>query len=198
MAKSYNYSEEQATLLLLKQGNLDAFNTLYNEHGRKLFIHIQQMTKDEDATEELLQDVFMKVWDNRSGIDASRPFRPWLYTIARNTVYNYYRQVAKDHKIQEQLYLHFEDLYHLETDEDIRDKQEALLARALDTLTERRRTIFTLCKIEGKSYEEVASRLGISVSTVSNMMVKSNQQIRRFVQEHYDELLMILLAIHLV
>lgn len=198
MFKSYSPSEEKATVLALRQDSLDAFNSLYNVYGRELFVHIQNMTKDAEAAEELLQDVFMKVWDNRTTIDADRSFRAWLYTVARNAVYNYYRQVAKDQKIQEQLYLHFESLYHLETDDDIRDKQEALLAKALDSLTERRRTVFTLCKIEGKSYEEVASRLGISVSTVSNMMVKSNQQIRRFVQEHYDELLMILLAIHLV
>jgi len=198
MSKSYSPSEEKATVLALQQDSLDAFNSLYNVYGRELFMHIQNMTKDAEAAEELLQDVFMKVWDNRTTIDADRSFRAWLYTVARNAVYNYYRQVAKDQKIQEQLYLHFESLYHLETDDDIRDKQEALLAKALDSLTERRRTVFTLCKIEGKSYEEVASQLGISVSTVSNMMVKSNQQIRRFVQEHYDELLMILLAIHLV
>lgn len=198
MSKSYSNSEEKAVVLALQQDGLDAFNSLYNVYGRDLFIHIQNMTKNAEAAEELLQDVFMKVWDNRTTIDADRPFRPWLYTVARNTVYNYYRQVARDQKIQEELYIHFEELYHRETDDEIREKQEALLARALDTLTERRKMVFTLCKIEGKSYEEVASRLGISVSTVSNMMVKSNQQIRRFVQEHYDELLAILLAIHLV
>lgn len=185
-------------VLALQQDGLDAFNSLYNVYGRELFIHIQNMTKDAEAAEELLQDVFMKVWDNRTTIDAERPFRPWLYTVARNAVYNFYRQVAKDQKMQEQLYLHFEDLYHLEAEEPIRDKQEALLTKALDSLTDRRRTVFKLCKIEGKSYEEVASQLGISVSTVSNMMVKSNQQIRRFIQEHYDELLLLLVAIHIV
>src|SRR5690606_3709031 len=198
MSNSYSPSAEKATVLGFLQVSLDAFNSLCNVYRRELFLHIQNMTKDAEAAEELLQDVFMKVWDNRTTIDADRSFRAWLYTVGRNAVYNYYRQVAKDQKIQEHLYLHFESLYHLETDDDIRDKQEALLAKALDSLTERRRTVFTLCKIEGKSYEEVASQLGISVSTVSNMMVKSNQQIRRFVQEHYDELLMILLAIHLV
>jgi len=198
MSKSYSPSEEKATVLALQQDSLDAFNSLYNVYGRELFLHIQNMTKDAEAAEELLQDVFMKVWDNRTTIDADRSFRAWLYTVARNAVYNYYRQVAKDQKIQEHLYLHFEDLYHLEAEEPLRDKQEALLAKALASLTERRRTVFTLCKIEGKSYEEVASQLGISVSTVSNMMVKSNQQIRRFVQEHYEELLLIFLVIHIV
>src|SRR5690606_32414679 len=113
MSKSYSNSEEKAVVLALQQDGLDAFNSLYNVYGRDLFSDIQIRAKNAEAAEEVLQHVFMKVWDNRTRREADRPFRPWLYTVARNTVYNYYRQVARDQKIQEELYIHFEELYHL-------------------------------------------------------------------------------------
>ncbi|WP_437920527.1 RNA polymerase sigma factor [Sphingobacterium sp. LRF_L2] len=195
MSNSYHNTDENTLICLLKQGDPDAFNRIYNHYSRKLFLHILKMAKDQDIAEELLQDVFMKVWDNRVSLDPTQSFQAWLYTIARNTVYSYYRQVAKDQRLQEQLYQHFEELYHLDMEGDLRDKQEELLNRALSSLSERRRQVFDLCKIQRKSYEEAAALLGLSTSTISNMLLKSNQQIRKFIQEHYDEILLFIVAL---
>lgn len=198
MSNSYCNTDERILLQSLIQGDTSAFNKLYNLYGKKLYLQIFTMTKSADVAEELLQDVFMKVWDNRGTIDIEQSFQAWIHTISRNLVYTHYRKAAKDQKIQEQLYLHFEQLYHLDVDVDIREKQEALLNRAMGELSPRRQQVFMLCKIERKSYLEVADLLGISVSTVSNIMVKSNQQIRNFVQEHYEEILTLLIAAYIV
>ncbi len=196
---SYAQQTEQVYQIILRltQGDQQAFTDIYNLYSRKLFLHILTITKDQYTAEGLLQDVFMKVWDNRSSIDPDQSFQAWLYTIARNTVYSYFRQLAKDQKLQEQLYHHFDELYEIEMDGNLQDKQEELLGRALATLSERRRQVFQLCKIERKSYEEAAVLLGISTSTVSNLMVKANQEIRKFIQEHYDEILLFIIACHI-
>ncbi|PVH26475.1 RNA polymerase sigma factor [Sphingobacterium corticibacter] len=196
---SYTEQKEEVyqSILRLTQGDQLAFTDIYNVYSRKLFLHILTITKDKDTAEGLLQDVFMKVWDNRSSIDPDQSFQAWLYTIARNTVYSYFRQVAKDQKLQQQLYHHFDELYEVEMDGNLQDKQEELLGRALATLSERRRQVFQLCKIERKSYEEAAVLLGISTSTVSNLMVKANQEIRKFIQEHYGEILLFIIACHI-
>lgn len=196
---SYAEQKEEVyqSILRLTQGDQQAFTDIYNLYSRKLFLHILHITKDQDTAEGLLQDVFVKVWDNRSSIDPDQSFQAWLYTIARNTVYSYFRQLAKDQKLQEQLFHHFDELYEIEVDSNLQDKQEQLLDRALATLSERRRQVFQLCKIERKSYEEAAVLLGISTSTVSNLMVKANQEIRKFIQEHYDEILLFIIACHI-
>ncbi|WP_394676721.1 RNA polymerase sigma factor [uncultured Sphingobacterium sp.] len=187
---------ENKLLISLSQGNEQSFFALYDQYSHALFSTIFRMVKDREVSEEIVQDVFLKVWQKRSTIDPNRNFKSWIFTIAKNDVISWYRKLAKESAMQENLYQHFEQLYIMEKEGDMQEKQAALLERALDTLSERRKEIFVLCKIEQKSYEEVAKKLNISVSTVSNAMVKSNQHIRQFVQDHYDEILTILVTFY--
>ncbi|MGJ1534889.1 RNA polymerase sigma factor [Sphingobacterium multivorum] len=183
-------------LIALSDGDEHAFFTLYDQYSHALFSTIFRMVKDRQVSEEIVQDVFLKVWQKRSTIDPNRSFKSWIFTIAKNDVISWYRKLAKETAMQENLYHHFEQLYLMETESDMHEKQAELLERALNTLSERRKEIFVLCKLEQKSYEEVAQKLNISVSTVSNAMVKSNQHIRQFVQDHYDEILLILVTFY--
>ncbi|WP_294183684.1 RNA polymerase sigma factor [Sphingobacterium sp.] len=187
---------ENKLLISLSHGDEQAFFALYDQYSHALFSTIFRMVKDRQVSEEIVQDVFLKVWQKRSTIDPTRSFKSWIFTIAKNDVISWYRKLAKEAAMQENLYQHFEQLYLMEKEVDIEEKQSALLEKALNTLSERRREIFVLCKIEQKSYEEVAKQLHISVSTVSNAMVKSNQHIRQFVQDHYEEILTILVAFY--
>ncbi len=186
--------DEHQVILRLRQGDEHAFTKIYSEYSRKLYLHVLKVAKDRDVAEGLLQEIFIKVWDNRTTFDPSQSFQAWLYTVARNSVYSHFRQLAKEQKLQEQLYSQFEELYDMEMEGDLKDKQLELLTRALASLSDRRKEIFELCKIQGKSYQEVAAMLGLSSSTVSNLMVKSNQQIRKFIQQHYDEILLFIIA----
>lgn len=187
---------ENKLLISLSHGDEQAFFALYDQYSHALFSTIFRMVKDRQVSEEIVQDVFLKVWQKRSTIDPTRSFKSWIFTIAKNDVISWYRKLAKEASMQENLYQHFEQLYLMEKEVDIEEKQSALLEKALSTLSERRREIFVLCKIEQKSYEEVAKQLHISVSTVSNAMVKSNQHIRQFVQDHYEEILTILVTFY--
>lgn len=187
---------ENKLLISLSHGDEQAFFALYDQYSHALFSTIFRMVKDRQVSEEIVQDVFLKVWQKRSTIDPTRSFKSWIFTIAKNDVISWYRKLAKEASMQENLYQHFEQLYLMEKEVDIEEKQSALLEKALNTLSERRREIFVLCKIEQKSYEEVAKQLNISVSTVSNAMVKSNQHIRQFVQDHYEEILTILVTFY--
>jgi RNA polymerase sigma factor, sigma-70 family/RNA polymerase sigma-70 factor, Bacteroides expansion family 1 len=189
-------TEEYTLLNSLSQGNELSFFALYEKYSHALFSTVFRMVKDKQVSEEIVQDVFLTVWQKRSTIDPNRNFKAWIFTIARNNVISWYRKLAKEASIQENLYQHFEQLYVMDKEGDIQEQQAALLERALDTLSERRKEIFVLCKLEQKSYEEVAEKLNISVSTVSNAMVKSNQHIRQFVQDHYDEILVILVGFY--
>ncbi|MDR3008100.1 MAG: RNA polymerase sigma-70 factor [Sphingobacterium sp.] len=189
-------TEENTILNSLSQGDELSFFILYERYSHALFSTVFRMVKDKQVSEEIVQDVFLKVWQKRSTIDPNRSFKSWIFTIAKNDVISWYRKLAKEAALQENLYQHFEQLYVLEKEGDIQEKQAALLDRALNSLSERRKEIFVLCKIEQKSYEEVAQKLNISVSTVSNAMVKSNQHIRQFVQDHYDEILVILVGFY--
>ncbi|MVN90626.1 sigma-70 family RNA polymerase sigma factor [Mucilaginibacter sp. HME9299] len=146
-----------------------------------LLAKILRMVKDTSAAEELLQDVFLKVWSNKEKIDSNQSFKPWLYAIAINGVYDYYRKLSRDTRLQEEMINRFEEFYNSAEDDSIFEKRRELLDQALQKLPSQRLAVFKLCRIEGKSYQEAALELGISASTVSNQLVQATKTIKEYI-----------------
>ncbi len=178
--------EERELLSLLKQGNEQAFEKIYNSYSSRLFGNVFKMVKSETTTQEILQDVFIKIWSNRASIDLDKSFRSYLFRIAENQVYDFFRKASRDKKIQAQLFAAATEEYeHIET--IIHRKENALLLqKAINSLSPQRQQIFRLIKLDNKSYEEVSRQLGISVSTISDHIVKANKSIREFIFTHND------------
>ena len=178
--------DERELLSLLKQGNEQAFEKIYNSYSSRLFGNVFKMVKSETTTQEILQDVFIKIWSNRASIDLDKSFRSYLFRIAENKVYDFFRKASRDKKIQAQLFaIATEGYEHIE--EMIYRKENALLLqKAIDSLSPQRQQIFRLIKLDNKSYEEVSRQLGISVSTISDHIVKANKAIREFIFTHND------------
>ena len=178
--------DERELLSLLKQGNEQAFEKIYKLYSSRLFGNVFRMVKSETTTQEILQDVFIKIWNNRDSIDLEKSFRSYLFRIAENKVYDFFRKASRDKKIQVQLFaVATEEYEHIET--MIHRKENALLLqKAIDSLSPQRQQIFRLIKLDNKSYEEVSRQLGISVSTISDHIVKANKAIREFIFKHND------------
>jgi len=176
--------DERELLLLLKQGNEQVFEKIYNLYSPRIFGNIYKMVKSKPAAEEILQDVFIKIWSNRASIDLDKSFRSYLFRIAENKVYDFFRKAVRDKKIQVELFATATEEYeHIE--EMIYTKENALLLqKAIDSLSPQRQQIFRLIKLDNKSYNEVSSQLGISVSTISDHIVKANKAIREFIFTH--------------
>ncbi len=178
--------DERELLSLLKQGNEQAFEKIYKLYSSRLFGNVFKMVKSETTTQEILQDVFIKIWSNRASIDLDKSFRSYLFRIAENQVYDFFRKASRDKKIQAQLFATATEGYeHIE--EMIYKKENALLLRkAIESLSPQRQQVFRLIKLDNKSYEEVSRQLGISVSTISDHIVKANKAIREFIFTHND------------
>lgn len=168
-------------VLLLKQGSTQAFGQVYDQYSAPLLGKILRMVKDTAIAEELLQDVFLKVWNNREKIDAAQSLKPWIYSIAVNTVYDYYRKLSRDARLQQELIDHFADLYQAQSDDVLFEQRREVLEKALEQLPPQRLAVFKLCRIEGKSYQEAAQELGISTSTVSNQLVQATKTIKDYI-----------------
>jgi RNA polymerase sigma-70 factor (family 1) len=178
------FPEEEQLLLELRRGNQQAFSELYKRNRAWIYASIVKLVKSHEFATELLQDVFMKVWQHRERIDMDKHFRWYLLKIARNTVYDFFRKAAHQQHIREQLisasigsksYNPIEDQLYFK---EAQDKLE----KALDKLPEKCRQVFVLCKIEGKSYNEVADILNISTATINNHIVKAT----RILREHWS------------
>jgi len=186
--------EELQNLDGLKNGQRSAFDFVYKKYSKSLLSRMQRMVKSPEIADELLQDVFLKVWTNRADIDLDKSFKGWIFTIAQTTVFTYYRKLALDKKMQQHVLEVFVEFYE-QTEEYIFNKERMqLLNSAVDQLPPQRKEIFRLCKIEGKSYQEAAELLSISPSTVSNQLVSATKSVKRYVFFHSQEFLIFCIA----
>ena len=178
----------------LKQGKEPAFNVLYLTYSKDLYRKINAVIKDESVSDELLQDLFLKIWEKRADIRPEQSFIAFLHTVANNLVYDYFRKVSKDKRLRAKLLINAVD-YYMQTEENLIGKETwRIIELAIDKLSDQRRKVFMLCKIEGKSYQEAADLLGITVATVNSHMVSSIRFIKEYLHKNQDVGATILIA----
>lgn len=171
---------ERELLSQIREGDVKAFEYIYNVYSGKLYGNIVRMVKSGPIAEEMLQDIFQRIWEHRKGIDINRSFKSYLFTIARNLVYDHFNITSKE-KLLAQYLRSKSEKQVLGVSNQLEEKEsELLLERAVHQLPPQRKLVYTLCKIEGKSYEDVSQALGISVSTISDHIVKATKSIKAF------------------
>ncbi len=165
----------------MKAGDERAFKEIYWRYSARIYARLIKLLKDEDVADSILQDVFLRIWERRAQIDLSQSFKAYLYKIAENYVYDYFRKVARDKRLQVRLRQITSELYHHIEEDIFKKENEVLIAEAIEKLPPQRKLVFKLCKVEGKSYEEASQILDISISTVSNQLVKATKAIKEYV-----------------
>lgn len=178
MEELKNQTDEKQLLLLLKNGNYKAFQRIYQLYSLRLLGRIIRLVKTEEIAEEILQELFTRVWTIRERIDPDRSFKSFLFLVAQNLVCDHFRRIALDQKHRQDFIANnVENYMHIE--EDLLYKQaEQSLMYAIDKLPTQCQKVFRLYKIEGKSYEEISHLLNISKSTVNNHLTKANTILR--------------------
>lgn len=179
--------EELTVLQKLKEGNREAFNEIYRRYSAFIYSRFLQFLKNPELAEELLQDVFMKLWVLHEEIVPERGFTTFLLKIADNLAIDLFRKIVRDAKMRQDMWYHLslrstamqEDFEHLE--------QRQILDQAIETLPPRQKEIFIQCKLYDKSYKEVADLMGISVSTVSNQLVVAVREVKLYVDKFYSD-----------
>jgi RNA polymerase sigma-70 factor (family 1) len=188
-------SSERDLVLALQRGDEGAFETIYGLYSQRLFGRLLKLVKTEAQAQEILQDVFIKLWQHRHSLDAEKSFRSFLFRIAENKVYDFFRKAARDKLMQANLislattnYINIED--YTREEENLK-----LLYKAIESLPPQRQQVFRLCKLEGRSYKEVSELLGISLSTISDHIVKATKAIKEFFYKQPPSLLLITLLL---
>lgn len=176
-----DHREEVDLLIALQSGSQAAFAQIYRLYSARIYLNILKMVKSEDEAQELLQDVFFKVWSKRHLIEPEQSFRSYLFQIAKYTVYNFIRKNKLEKQVQDYMRQQTKEGYtHVEEDLSYREN-ELWYAETIEQLPPQRKQIYKLCKIDGKSYAEVSELLGISTSTVNDHIVKAT----RFIKDRY-------------
>jgi RNA polymerase sigma-70 factor (ECF subfamily) len=156
-----------------------AFNVLFKRYWKKLFMTAYTFLKDKDACEEIIQDIFVYLWNNRRRL-AIESFPKYLATTTRHKVYNYLRSVKSSHiTYVEDLNDTSEGFCINQGDENIRQHElDQQLHSYLDLLPNRCKEIFVMSRLEHFSNEEIAARLHISKRTVENQVTTALKKLR--------------------
>jgi RNA polymerase sigma-70 factor (family 1) len=180
ISENYLTLTEKELVLLLKEGDKSAFGQLYHNYRVRLYHNIFKMIQSDEEAEEILQELFVKIWLNRQNLDPERSFKAYLFKMSENLVYDFFRKAALNKKRKNHLAMAASgDVNNVERYIYFKESSR-LVNQAIDNLPPRRKEIYKLCKIEGKSYEEVSRLLGISISTINEHIVKATKAVRKF------------------
>lgn len=177
--------DENETLKRLSQGDEKAFRTVYNVYRKKIAAFAWLLTESEELTDEILQEVFVKLWLNRSKLDNVSNFNAWLHTITRNLVSDAMKKIAKQRTIVRPLKNDDDPAESYSADTILFAKEnEKLLKDAIAQLTPQQQEILCLSKEQGMKNDEIAGHLGINPMTVKNHLINAKRSIRQYFKQH--------------
>ncbi len=178
----------------LKNGSVKAFDALYQLYSARLYNFVLKISKgDMYMAEEIVQRVFIKIWEERSLLDTQKSFNAFICTIAKNMLMNEYK-----HQMVEFVYQDYILQINKDESSDGVDKIEyVFLEKYLNTLIEQltpaRREVYIMNRIDKLTVKEIAQRSGKSEKTIEKQLSEANEFIRRQFSKHYDKLFSLLI-----
>lgn len=176
---------EKALLARLAAGDADAFSSLFNLYQDPLTQFITRFVKLPQLAEDLSQEVFLKIWQQRAKLTDLQSFRAFLFIVARNHTLNTLQTASRSQTaIGAITRAAFGERNTSPTDDRVLSREYLdFLRRAVDNLPPRSREVFRLCREQQLSYDEVAAQLGISRNSVKNHMVHSMKILKATVEK---------------
>lgn len=162
----------------LSQGDVKAFDNLFNKYSPHLYNFSVKYLKSAEEAEEVVQDVFLYIWDKKEGLKPDNSFNAYIFTIAYNIIKKYFIKKSRDSAFKDDL------LYALLKQENNLDQiidYKFLLEKVeliIDSLPNRRKEIFIKRKYDGLSVKQIADELFISPNTVENQLASAQKQIK--------------------
>jgi len=184
------YRDDHNLVDLLQQGDVIAFDLLFNVYGPKLFGFAMKYFKNESDSEELVQEVFVQVWEHRQLLKSELSFKSYLFTIALNQIRKHFNKKSISLRYLENLQQDQENednaSFHDDDYESIMNQINFIIGQ----MPPRRREIFMKSKLEGKSSKEISAELNISAGTVDNQVSEALRFIRSQLKNKYFALLL--------
>ena len=158
------------------QSDQSAFKTIFEQYSKPIFQFLCRKLNNKDEAEDLVQEVFIRVWNSREKLDANKSFKSYLYTIANNIAIDYYRKNKKS-------MLNIEDyeyqcIYFEDGNFDIPNH----IKKEINKLTPMQKNVFYLSRFEGLSNNEISEMLGLSKRTVENHISRALKKLKENLQ----------------
>lgn len=172
---------EKELLLQLSKGNEFAFREIYNIYHNKIVSFAFLLTESPYLAEEIVQEVFMKLWINRRKLDEVANFNAWLHTIAKNLVADAMKKIAREKLTKKKAIIYTETVENNDPSSYITFREkELLLENAINRLSPQQQMVYKLSREQGLPNKDIAIKLHISNKTVKNHLTNSMHIIREY------------------
>ncbi|NLR66418.1 RNA polymerase sigma-70 factor [Chitinophaga varians] len=181
-----NLPDDAAMMTGLCQGDRASFVLLYEQHAGELYRYIYLFIRSREDAEDILQNVFTRIWMKRETLGEVRSMRSFLFRVTRNQVLNYFRSAKVKMRVQK-LMATEDAAENADAGELLQYKQYYELAKdAINKLPKRRQEVFRLSHEGGLNTHEIADQLHISSSAVKQHLYAASDFIRDYLQKHGD------------
>lgn len=192
---SFEYlHNEQSLVEAMQTGSEEAFTALYRKYSPPLYLNIKRIIHDPILTEEIVQEVFARVWEKRKNKGLQENFAGYIYRISQHLVHDFFRKLQRDRRLLERFRSAIEADY--EQVEELLHKKEStiLLKKAIEQLPPQQKKVYELVRIEGCSYKKAAEIMGISPLTIKEYLVTTKKSIRSYLLNNMDMIILLLLS----
>jgi RNA polymerase sigma factor (sigma-70 family) len=187
--------EDDRLVAAAAKGDQDAYRALLEKYQKPLYYHIVKMVKDHEQVEDLIQEAFVKAFDNLKSYNTNYAFSTWLYRITTNHTIDYLRKKKlKTMSIHEpvktkdgDLSIQLED-EGAETDRKIiRQQRQSIIHKAIEELPEKYRQVIEMRHLEELSYDEIATELDLPLGTVKAHIFRAREMLYKALKDRRNE-----------
>ena len=190
--------EEARLITLLADDSEYAFQLLFDRYRNRIYQTAIRYLKSPVLAQEVVQDVFLKLWFERKNIRKDMPVEAWLFTIAKNNLLNRLKKLASEWKALKNLKLPTSQVADSPEDKVQESQYDQLLQEALQTLSDQQQTVFLLSRNEHLTYAQIAEKMDISPLTVKTHMSRALDAIRSYFMSRGELFTLLLVAAAMV
>jgi RNA polymerase sigma-70 factor (ECF subfamily) len=177
-------SPDSKLVVKMRAGDVSAFDSLYWRYYQVVYRNILKLTKDPLVSEDILQEVFIRLWEKRQDINFEQPVVNWIFVISFNLSIDYTRKKLREQELHRKLLL---DTNAIPQNGSVYEDYYQLLKRAIEQLSPQKQRIVKLCKLEGMTYEEAAAEMKISRHTVKEYLSAAMASLSEYVRQHANK-----------
>ena len=178
--------DEKALLALVATGNREAFTKIYATHLNNLYRYVFLFTKSKEESEEILQDLFIKIWENREKLAEVDSFKNYIFRIAKNKMLDNIRHLQTRQRVFAEIKRTKDIAEFTTTDHCVYREYYQVVQQAIEKLPPKRKLIFRLNIENGLSPDEIAHKLSISKSVVQKQTYKASHFVREYLLKHSE------------
>ena len=178
--------QDKELVALFKEGSQPAFVELYVRYEKKMIYFCKGFLKDESKAEDIIQDIFLQIFETSDALNTEKSFYAYLQTIAKNRVLYEARKSSIHLRYEQYAIKHGNDTTNKTEDTILDNDYEKLLNEMIDGLTPQQKEVFRLSRLQGLTYNEIADLLNISLRTVKKHASLALEKIKNQLMEHAD------------